>query len=243
MYEPLTGWVQVFFPYLIIPGHGGFDQFAEAGGGVAKKQLQRNGGLANYCESQLAKVNVGNFSANTERGKGRRGGAPPAGTSGGIKLENFPPAISNAPFRYKDANTGKDYKMAFSGGLTCLIQHPDGAIEPKCGWAILDGGECPAAGHDATAATAKDSSDQRAPKLQRVVAQAQNPQAEAGFAAAQEANETLQLKIQKLKLEARGLVRTGNRPAAMEVLRNAKQLAAQLAIFEEELDDDDECSF
>merc|ERR1711977_704113 len=56
------------------------------------------------------------------------------GAGRGVKLELFPPAMSSAPFTYKDAMTGKAHKMAFFGGITCLVQHTSGAIEPKVGW-------------------------------------------------------------------------------------------------------------
>ena len=68
----------------------------------------------------------------------RRFKGPPRGTLRGVKLELFPPAMSNAPFTYKDGHTRKNFAMAFSGGLTCLVQHPDGAMEPKMGWAVLE---------------------------------------------------------------------------------------------------------
>merc|ERR1712178_460752 len=43
VYEPLTGWVQVFFLYLTSPGvDHGFRDFHEASGGAPKKQLRRN---------------------------------------------------------------------------------------------------------------------------------------------------------------------------------------------------------
>ena len=35
---------------------------------------------------------------------------------------------------------GLSQKMAFYGGSTCLVQHPDGALEPRVGWAVLDSG-------------------------------------------------------------------------------------------------------
>merc|ERR1719198_1813881 len=100
VYEPLTGWVQVFFPYLIDPrmDRGFGDRFDEAQEGQAKKQLRRNTGIANYLESYQKKVNVTNFEGG--RDKGRRDWAPPQGTGHGIKLELFPPAMSSAPFKY-----------------------------------------------------------------------------------------------------------------------------------------------
>jgi hypothetical protein len=136
VYSPLTGWVQVFFPYLIQPGYD-FDEFSEASG-APKKKMRKNTGIANYMESYQKRVNVSNF------GKGRdthdRFGPPPEGVGMGVELEHFPPAMSSAPFIYKDQMTGKAHEMAFCGGITCLLQHDTGAVEPVMGWAVLDSG-------------------------------------------------------------------------------------------------------
>jgi hypothetical protein len=140
-YEPLTGWVQVFFPYLIDAraerpsfASGDYDVSDE---GNAKKALRRNDGLANYAESFRNKINVNNFPS---RPRSSRFPSPPAGVQQGIKLECFPPAMSSVPFLYKDQATRKNHKMAFFGGVTCLVQHSNGAIEPKMGWAVMDSG-------------------------------------------------------------------------------------------------------
>jgi len=143
VYEPLTGWVQVFFPYLINP-HPDFSygHYDVAEKGQAKKALRRNESLANYAASFSNKVNVTNFDkAIPSKGRGFRFDAqPPTGVGHGVKLELFPPAMSSAPFVYKDLTTRKTHKMAFFGGVTCLVQHEDGAIEPKVGWAVMDSG-------------------------------------------------------------------------------------------------------
>lgn len=143
VYEPLTGWVQVFFPYLIDPcpstrsfSCGDFDVADE---GIAKKALKRNELLANYAQSYQNKVNVDNFHKWAPP-KRFRFGPSPEGVGYGIKLEHFPPAMSSAPFLYRDSTTGKNHKMAFFGGVTCLVQQENGAIEPKVGWAVMDSG-------------------------------------------------------------------------------------------------------
>lgn len=147
VYEPLTGWVQVFFPYLNAPGYDhGFDEFEEAQGGAPKKKLQRNDALGNFMEGWAAKVNVANFNDGSKEEDSGWGRAPPAGvkkTARGVKLELFPPAMSSAPFTYQDISTGQQYSMAFAGGISVLVQHPDGSIEPKMGWAVLDSGKSP----------------------------------------------------------------------------------------------------
>merc|ERR1712048_153290 len=139
-YEPLTGWVQIFFPYLISPGrdHGFGDRFEEAQG-TPKKYLQRNPCIANYVESYTRKIDVYKFKTAVAARRDRFG-PPPEGVQQGVKLELFPPAMSSAPFTYKDQATEKEHKMAFFGGVTCLVQDANGAIEPKMGWAVLDSG-------------------------------------------------------------------------------------------------------
>lgn len=92
-------------------------------------------------DSYRNKVNVANFE--TLKGPKKSSGrfAPqPSGVGFGTELELFPPAMSSAPFTYKDFGTGKEHKMAFFGGVTCLVQHEDGSIEPKVGWAVMDSG-------------------------------------------------------------------------------------------------------
>merc|ERR1719454_1702240 len=142
-YKPLTGWVQVFFPYLISPGHE-FDGFSEADG-KPKKKLRRNSNLESYLESYRSTVNASNFGQNSSDEVGVVSlsfwDAPrPKGTGDGVDLELFPPGMSSAPFTYQDMLTRKGHEMGFFGGVTCLVQHANGAIEPKLGWAVLDSG-------------------------------------------------------------------------------------------------------
>merc|ERR1712032_81109 len=100
----------------------------------------RNTQLATYLESYHNKINVTNFGANVKDNEPRWKRAAPAGTGRGVKLDLFPPAMSSAPFLYKDAMTNLQHEMAFFGGVTCLVQHESGAIEPRMGWAVLDSG-------------------------------------------------------------------------------------------------------
>jgi len=138
-YEPLTGWVQVFFPYLIEPGMdmGCRERNFTEAKGSPKKKLTRNPDIENYDESFKNRINVTNFGQ--QRTSPDRFGKP-CGVGHGVQLELFPPAMSSAPFKYKDLMTGKEHQMAFFGGITCLVQHADGAIEPRMGWAVLDSG-------------------------------------------------------------------------------------------------------
>merc|ERR1711924_574776 len=150
VYEPLTGWVQVFFPYLIHPGDS-FDRFAETSDGKKKMQMRRNTALDNYLESYKSKMTSAKLEGKkfpasslpkTRGGFSFGGDSEPSGVKYGVKLENFPPAMSSAPFTYKDANTKTAYFMAFMGGITTLVQHADTeAIEPTMGWAVMDSGK------------------------------------------------------------------------------------------------------
>ena len=102
-------------------------------------------GVSNYLESLKCKTNLATFGESQSKQKGgpfrpfRREEAA-KGMKRGVQLENFPPGMSSAPFIYKDATTGKAHRMAFMGGITSLVQHEDGAIEPRVGWAVLDSG-------------------------------------------------------------------------------------------------------
>ena len=147
VYEPLTGWVNAFFPYLIQPEcerrrRRSFDDSEETADGKAKKSLNKNPYMSNYTVSVESKVNVENFNkGGTVFPDFRSPPNPPTGVKCGVKLELFPPAMSSAPFVYIDAITQMKYNMSFFGGITCLVQHEkDGAIEPKMGWSVLDSG-------------------------------------------------------------------------------------------------------
>jgi len=143
VYQPLTGWVQVFFPYLIQPGYKERRDFEEAQGGQPKRPMRHNSSLAEYAVAMKARVNPANFDTTVDK-KHEYCASPPVGSGRGVKLELFPPGVANAPFTYNDMSTGLSHKMAFYGGLTTLVQHETGpyagAIEPKVGWAVLDSG-------------------------------------------------------------------------------------------------------
>lgn len=138
---PVTGWVQVFFPYL-------------------KK------GRKNTCLGEWRKDN-GDF----DPPKGADGRYPSGATipSRGysIKLEDFPASASAVPFVYVDmhkpltgdaaandqvataeaglpADAGEfaKYQMKFAGGIVAITQDPETlTLEPRTGWAVLDYGD------------------------------------------------------------------------------------------------------
>ena len=122
----------------------------EVSGGQPKMKLKKNKCLDNYLKSYHSKMSSSKLNGKTFPPPAKKTddddfgwGAPsPEGADAGVELENFPPAMSSAPFTYKDGNTKKNHKMSFMGGVTTLVQHEDsGALEPRMGWAVMDSGE------------------------------------------------------------------------------------------------------
>ena len=105
---PITGWLQVFFPYLL---------------GI---ELYQNEYLNNYQKSYSNHNNVLNYDKNRRRNN----------CDYGIKLKNFPPSVSYIPFTYKDVIHAKTHFMRFKSGIASIIQYPDNSIEPMIGWAV-----------------------------------------------------------------------------------------------------------
>lgn len=127
--KPITGWIQVFFPYLTEQHERGSISQAQS----ANIKMLRNPYLGEWRKTfenpQAAKDLDRGF------GRGRDCGA-------GINLKQIPSGISSAPFTFKDVATDEQWSMGFYGGLTCLTQDPEtGALEPQFGWAVLDHSE------------------------------------------------------------------------------------------------------
>ena len=129
--DPVTGWLQAFFPYLNASGFQGSPQ--------RDTKLKRNTTLANYQESMKTNTNLSNkkFPDNKVRG----GGVNYEGMNRGTKIELFPPSLCTAPVLYVDTNSDKSYDMMFCGGVTAIVQHEDMTLEPVIGWAVIDKGE------------------------------------------------------------------------------------------------------
>jgi hypothetical protein len=129
--DPVTGWLQAFFPYLNASGYEGSRQ--------TDMTLKRNTALANYQESMKNNVNLANKRFPDDGMRWR--GVNYEGMKSGTKIELFPPSLSTAPVLYEDASTNKSYNMMFCGGITTIIQHDDMTLEPVIGWAVVDKGE------------------------------------------------------------------------------------------------------
>ena len=92
------------FPYLNVP--------CRIDRGDTKKNLARNEYIAGYVESFEHKVDIEKFTEKQKRDRQAKEGKDlpfhmrweesPEHTSYGVKLEEFPPAMSSAPFLYMD---------------------------------------------------------------------------------------------------------------------------------------------
>jgi hypothetical protein len=114
MEEPITGWIQVFFPY------------------------DRNG-RKNWMEHwKLAYDAMKEFGFEKLTGeRGRWGDEMENGE--GLKLDEIPSGLSKAPVNYVDVPSRKTYPMEFYGGLVSLHQDPDSkALKVKTGWAVVE---------------------------------------------------------------------------------------------------------
>jgi len=127
--DPISGWLQVFFPYLNASGARGWGN-DESKDLKKRRELRDNkDGIGQYWKSYKSGVTATTY---------RRGGMGDTGCGWGIKLENIPPSLSSAPFKYVDLLANKTYDMAFMGGIVCLVQHPDTlALEPTVGWGVV----------------------------------------------------------------------------------------------------------
>jgi hypothetical protein len=126
--SPVTGWIGVLFPYLI----GG-------------ESLRRNWALNLWRKAfDVAK------SYGVEKALELASGAQRLGFGGrgddddgkwllyGIKLESFPSSLSKAPVAVTWLDVGKKQDVLFYGGIFAMHQHPDGALEVRTGWAVVD---------------------------------------------------------------------------------------------------------
>jgi len=130
---PISGWLQVFFPYLNASGASSYRSFSskdsKSKGAKIKRKLRQNSGIGQYWKSYKSGVTAATYERN---------GFGDTGCGYGIELDDIPPSISSAPFKYIDHLTNKTYNMAFMGGIVSLVQHNESlALEPKMGWAVI----------------------------------------------------------------------------------------------------------
>lgn len=130
--RPISGWVQVFFPYLRgVSNDGPISPWG--GGSVKGKVLVQNDYLGAWrkdYEHGRAGGRVGDMA----HGFGRGGNCGP-----GVDLDSIPAGISSAPFTIKHLPTGSVHSCAFLGGLACITQSTDtGELRVQTGWAVVE---------------------------------------------------------------------------------------------------------
>lgn len=121
--QPITGWIQVFFPYLL--ANDNRHDTPRIG-----PEVQRNPYLGQWRLS-VEHDTTGDLEQGFQAGKmcGR-----------GVDIENIPGGMSKVPFKMTDVrNPNKSNDMLFLGGLSAICQDPvDGCLMPVSGWAIVE---------------------------------------------------------------------------------------------------------
>uniref|UniRef100_A0A0G4IAL1 Uncharacterized protein n=1 Tax=Chromera velia CCMP2878 TaxID=1169474 RepID=A0A0G4IAL1_9ALVE len=133
--SPLSGWVQVFYPYLLSGGKTGrgwgFREDSEP-----SSDLEKNAYLGEWRKcfesGKAPNMSSGSMFSFDEHEKGSCGM--------GVKLERIPSSLSFVPFKYVDLlDGGRQIDYRFYGGLTHVVQREtDTAVEPLWGWAVAE---------------------------------------------------------------------------------------------------------
>jgi hypothetical protein len=121
---PVTGWITVFYPYIkcgpsLAPAT--FDLWVTC--------FERAKSIG--TEAALAKAVGGAKRWEVDvKGDGL--------ITGGYFLTDFPSGISRVDVAMDWEDVGKHQDLLFCGGIFAIHQHPDGALEPRTGWAVVD---------------------------------------------------------------------------------------------------------
>lgn len=138
--DPITGWIQVLFPY------------AASGSpnrSVTHWRAAYAKALASRSGRPIAETADGGMLAMEPpaRGCGDGGRFGDGGHGWGMKLEDFPQGLAKAPVKatYLDVQPPMQQELTVYGGLVALHQHPeDGALEVRSGWAVVEESAAPA---------------------------------------------------------------------------------------------------
>jgi hypothetical protein len=117
--DPITGWIAAFFPYLA-PGtpYGESRQNYSISWKESYKFTKKNG--------VEAARRIGEAKVEEEA------------IVSGIYLSWIPTGMVSAPVHMKWLDVGRTQNLGFYGGLFALHQHPDGALEPRTGWVVVE---------------------------------------------------------------------------------------------------------
>jgi hypothetical protein len=120
---PITGWISSFFPYL------SWDWSQEEG-----KQLGSFDWMRSYQQAQEIGVEVSRSKAERASGNCPLFWSQPHG----VELWRIPGGLANAPVVMKWLDVEKTQSLKFHAGIFAIHQHPDGALEPRTGWAVVE---------------------------------------------------------------------------------------------------------
>lgn len=118
--SPVTGWVQVFFPYLTKSSQG---------------KPKKNKCILNWAKvyEEAKTKGVENVLAQSQVWDGWG-----SQFVVGVKLDDLPSGLSEAPVHVIWLNDGSEQDLFFYGGLVVTYQHPDGALEVRTGWGVVE---------------------------------------------------------------------------------------------------------
>ncbi|KAA6385715.1 MAG: hypothetical protein EZS28_018757 [Streblomastix strix] len=119
--DPLTGWIQVFFPYL--------NQSYQPGVPV------QNNSMLNWHDSfkEAKKLGVENALKSSQNIEGFQ-----QKFIQGIELNEIPGGLSKVPVIFEWIDTGEKQELEFYGGIAVTYQHADGGLEARSGWAVVE---------------------------------------------------------------------------------------------------------
>jgi hypothetical protein len=124
--SPVTGWISVFFPYLAkgsppwenqgINWTRNYEFTKKNGVEAARELVMANSGSCAWMKKQKSETTP----------------------ISGIELADIPTGMLKAPVHVKWIDVGKESDLEFCGGIFAIHQHPDGALEPRTGWVVVE---------------------------------------------------------------------------------------------------------
>jgi hypothetical protein len=139
--DPITGWISVLYPYRQIRPHTVlpnplvgewkvcFDNAKKYG--IEKAMNMAIAAFRDTCAAYEEDYEV----EDQEALDGTRA------LGDGMDLSEFPPGLSSAPVHVIWADVKEEQDLKFYGGVFALHQHPDGALEARTGWAVVESPE------------------------------------------------------------------------------------------------------
>jgi hypothetical protein len=112
--DPITGWMQTFFPYLTSDGKGTYYRNGAVHCWTEDKECVSRPGEQEYDSFESARY-------------------------GGVSLDSIPSGISQASFTLTHVETGASSDMTYGAGLTAVTYDSESkALEVKTGYAVIE---------------------------------------------------------------------------------------------------------